>query len=337
MAKVTMRDIGKIAGVSVVTVSKALAGKSGMSEETRKNICELAGQLGYCYPKAHKENDRVGLDIGIVIPEKYFASESFYAEIYKELAHQLAQKSHFGLLELLSKESEEKLELPNLMKNRHVDGMILLGEPSRDYYRMLAKQDFPVVYLDFYDELCTADAVVGDNTYGCYRLTNHLIRNGHREIGFIGNYQATSSIMDRYLGFCRAMLENDLAIRPEWVVSDRENDGLFSEIVLPEKLPTAFVCNCDLVAQRLINQLRQAGYRVPEDISVTGFDDYITGARNDNEISTFHVNTESMVELAIKIITDRCNGLSTPFGRTVVSGQPIYRSSEMAIGPDAEK
>lgn len=332
-----MRDIGKIAGVSVVTVSKALAGKPGMSEETRKNICELAGQLGYCYPKAHKENDRVGLDIGIVIPEKYFASESFYAEIYKELAHQLAQKSHFGLLELLSKESEEKLELPNLMKNRHVDGMILLGEPSRDYYRMLAKQDFPVVYLDFYDELCTADAVVGDNTYGCYRLTNHMIRNGHRDIGFIGNYQATSSIMDRYLGFCRAMLENDLAIRPEWIVSDRDQNGHFMELVLPEKLPTAFVCNCDLVAQRLINQLRQAGYRVPEDISVTGFDDYITGARNDNEISTFHVNTGSMVELAIKIITDRCNGLSTPFGRTVVSGQPIYRSSEMAIGPDAEK
>ncbi len=337
MAKVTMRDIGKIAGVSVVTVSKALAGKSGMSEETRKNICELAGQLGYCYPKAHKENDRVGLDIGIVIPEKYFASESFYAEIYKELAHQLAQKSHFGLLELLSKESEEKLELPNLMKNRHVDGMILLGEPSRDYYRMLAKQDFPVVYLDFYDELCTADAVVGDNTYGCYRLTNHMIRNGHRDIGFIGNYQATSSIMDRYLGFCRAMLENDLTIRPEWIVSDRDQNGHFMELVLPEKLPTAFVCNCDLVAQRLINQLRQAGYCVPEDISVTGFDDYITGARNDNEISTFHVNTESMVELAIKIITDRCNGLSTPFGRTVVSGQPIYRSSEMAIGQDAEK
>lgn len=332
-----MRDIGKVAGVSVVTVSKALAGKPGMSEETRQNICELAEQLGYRYPKAHKETDRTGLDIGIVIPEKYFASESFYAEIYKELARQLAQEKHFGLLELLSKESEEKLELPNLLKNRHVDGLILLGEPNRDYYRMLADQDFPVVYLDFYDELCTADAVVGDNTYGCYRLTSHLIRNGHRDIGFIGNYRATSSIMDRYLGFCRAMLENNLPIRPEWIVSDRDENGGFTEYPLPENLPTAFVCNCDLVAQTLITNLRKTGYRVPEDVSVTGFDDYITGARNDNEISTFHVNTGNMVDLAIKTITDRCAGLSTPFGRTVVSGQAVYRTSERAIDPEAER
>ena len=74
-------------------------------------------------------------------------------------------------------------------------------------------------------------------------------------------------------------------------------------------MPTAFVCNCDLVTQRLIVCLRKAGYRVPEDISVTGFDDYITGARNDSEISTFRVDTDSMVGHVIKLITERCAGL----------------------------
>lgn len=328
MARITMRDIGKAAGVSVVTVSKALAGKPGMSEETRKNICRIAEQAGYHYPDNRNENPRTRLDIGIMIPEKYFAPESFYAEIYKELVRQLAKQSHFGLLELITKESEEKLEQPVLMKNHHVDGIILLGEPNKDYYRMLAGQSFPVVYLDFYDEQSTADAVVGDNTYGCYRLTSHLIRNGHRDIGFIGNYQVTSSIMDRYLGFCRAMLSNKLTIRDEWVLSDRDQNGEFTEILLPEKMPTAFVCNCDLLAQRMIACLRQAGYRVPEDISVTGFDDYITSARNDSEISTFRVDTDSMVGHAIKLITERCAGLNTPFGRTIVSGQPVYRTSE---------
>ena len=93
-------------------------------------------------------------------------------------------------------------------------------------------------------------------------------------------------------------------------------------------MPTAFVCNCDLVTQRLIVCLRKAGYRVPEYISVTGFDDYITGARNDSEISTFRVDTDSMVGHVIKLITERCAGLNTPFGRTVVSGQPVYRTSE---------
>ena len=328
MAKITMRDIGKAAGVSVVTVSKALAGKPGMSEETRQNIRRIAEQAGYRYPDTRKESSRTGLDIGIMIPEKYFASESFYAAVYKKLVRQLAKLGHFGLLELISKESEEALETPVLMKNHRVDGIILLGEPNKDYYRMLAGQNFPVVYLDFYDEQCTADAVVGDNTYGCYRLTGHLIRNGHRDIGFIGSYQVTSSIMDRYLGFCRAMLSNNLPIREEWVLSDRDRNGEYIGFTLPGKMPTAFVCNCDLVAQKLITRLRHAGYRVPEDISVTGFDDYITGARNDSEISTFRVDTDSMVEHAIKLITERCAGLTTPFGRTVVSGQPVYRTSE---------
>lgn len=335
MGKVTMRDIGEAVGVSAVTVCKALAGQPGMSDKTRSRIQKAAEQMGYKYPDTEKTRSRTNLDIGILMPEKYFDPDSFYSVIYRKLVQRLAMSGHFGLLELLSEETENALELPNLVKTRHVDGLIILGEPGRDYYRMIASQDFPVVFLDFYDEHCTADAVVGDNTYGCYRLTSHLIRNGHTKIGFVGNYRATSSIMDRYLGFCRAMLSHDLRIRPEWVLPDRD---LHSGLILPElpaEMPTAFVCNCDLIARQLINRLREAGYKVPEQVSVTGFDDYIAGDEHNNEISTFRMDLDSMIELAIKAITERCSGSQKPFGRTVVSGQPIYRLSE-TVCPERE-
>lgn len=330
MKKATMRDIGKACGVSAVTVSKALAGKSGMSEKVRDRILKTAEEMDYQYPGNEKIRPRRNLDIGILIPEKYFSPESFYSVMYKRLVRKLAEEGHFGLLELLTPESDRELTLPHLISSRHVDGMILLGQPGRDYYRMLAAQGTPVVFLDFYDEQGCADCVVGDNTYGCYRLTNHLIRNGHTEIGFVGNVHATSSIMDRYLGYYRAMLGHRLPVRDEWVLSDREDEGSIREFELPGKLPTAFVCNCDLVAYQLIRMLAERGIRVPEDVSVVGFDDYCIGRKEEIGLSTFRVDTESMIELAVKTVTDRCSGQQKPFGRTVVGGQPVYRESETA-------
>lgn len=330
MKKATMRDIGKACGVSAVTVSKALAGKSGMSDKVRNRILKAAEEMNYQYPGNEKLRQRRNLDIGILIPDRYFAPESFYSVMYKRLVRKLAEMGHFGLLELLTPEADRERVLPHLISGRHVDGLILLGQPGREYYRMLASQETPVVFLDFYDEQGCADCVVGDNTYGCYRLTSHLIHNGHTEIGFVGNVHATSSIMDRYLGYYRAMLSHLLPVREEWILSDRDEQGTITDIVLPEKLPTAFVCNCDLIASRLIRQLSDRGIHVPEDISVVGFDDFRVGENDEIGISTFRVDMESMIELAVKTVVERCSGQKKPFGRTVVGGQPVYRESEIA-------
>lgn len=331
MANVTMREIGRIVGVSAVTVSKALAGKSGVSEEMRQRIAKVAADMGYVNPNALQAQQARKLDVGILVPEHFFSGESFYFKFYSQVVQALAECGHFGLMELLSKESDAQLGLPNLLRSHRVDALILLGQPSREYMRMIAKQSTPVVFLDFYDESALADAVVGDNTYGTYRLTNHLIKNGHRDIGFVGNCRATSSIMDRYLGFFRAMIANEMPIRDECIILDRDDNGIDLPLALPEKLPTAFVCNCDIVARRLIDQLQEKGVRVPEDVSVVGFDDFTVGNDVPPALTTFRVDFRSMAQLAVKLLTERCAGLRRPFGRVVVSGQPIYRDSERAI------
>ena len=328
MKKPTMRDIAERVGVSAVTVSKALAGKPGMSDAVRRQIEKTAAEMGYRRDEAERGRSGSRLDIGILVPDRYFEPESFYAVLYKRLVQVLAEHGHFALMELLTAEAEEALAMPELLRSGRVSGLILLGQPDKPYCRMITRQPVPVVLLDFYDEQAGADAVVGDNSYGCYRLTSHLIRNGHSEIGFVGNYHATSSIMDRYLGFCRAMLSNDLPIREEWILPDRDIRSTLTELKLPDKLPTAFVCNCDLVARRLIAKLAERGLRVPEDISVTGFDDFETGPEAEPPLSTFRVDTDSMIELAVQLLVQRCAGDRRPFGRTVIGGQPIYRGSE---------
>ena len=329
--KPTMRDIAREVGTSAVTVSKAMAGKTGMSGELRMKILKKASEMGYEYPHSARTLPREHLEIGILIPDKYFEPDSFYAEIYKRLVKKLADLGHFGLLELLDPANEAALALPSLLTTKQVDGLVMLGEPSKAYYRKTAQAGTPTVFLDFYDEQANADAVAGDNTYGTYRLTSHLIRRGHRKIGFVGNIKATSSIMDRFLGYFRAMLTNDLRVRREWILPDREMTGGIIKPELPEELPTAFVCNCDMTARMMIDLLREKGYRVPEDISVTGFDDYPAGNEGDVPLSTFRIDTDSMIELAVKTLLERCAGSSKPFGRFVVGGQPVYRHSESEI------
>ena len=333
--KTTMRDIARAVGTSAVTVSKAMAGKTGMSDELRLRILKKASEMGYEYPHSAKTLPREHLEIGILLPDKYFEPDSFYAEMYKRLVKKLADLGHFGLLEILDPEDEQEGKLPSLLTTKHVDGLILLGEPAKAYYRKVAQAGTPVVFLDFYDEQANADAVAGDNAYGTYRLTSHLIRRGHRKIGFVGSLKATSSIMDRFLGYYRAMLLNDLQVREDWIIPDRGASGVIVKpAALPEELPTAFVCNCDMTARMMIDLLREKGYRVPEDISVTGFDDYPPGSENEIPLSTFRIDTDGMIRLAIKTLLDRCTGEMKPFGRFVVSGQPVYRESETIQNPD---
>ncbi len=329
MKKPTMRDIGKKVGVSAVTVSKALAGKTGMSEAVRERILQAAAEMEYSYPGAEKTPAPQHLDLGILIPEAFFDANSFYASLYKCIVQRLTEAGHYALLELVEREAEEALQKPMLLENRRVKGLILLGQTRKEYYRFIAAQDVPVVFLDFYDEQASADAVVGDNSYGCYRLTSHLIKNGHTRIGFVGNYRATSSIMDRYLGYYRAMLGHQLPRREDWVLMDRDQGNrLLEEIPLPEELPTAFVCNCDVVARRLMDQLKRKGIRVPEEISVTGYDDFEMETVPGPGISTFRVDRKAMAEVAVRTLLERCAGGRKPFGRTVIGGQPIYRESE---------
>ena len=331
MGNVTMRDLGKMLGVSAVTVSKALAGKKGVSEETRRKIVRLAAETGYVNPSAGQPRPTRGLDVGILIPDRFFAPDAFYAEMCKELVQALTDAGHFGILEMLTAEDEQSLTPPRLLTGRHVDALVLLGQPERDYRRMIAGQAAPVIFLDFHDPSVRADAVVGDNVSGASCLTEHLISQGHRDVGFVGDVRATSSIMERYLGFASAMMYHGLPIRPECVIPDRDAQGRFADLDLPERLPTAFVCNCDTAAARVIGQLKQRGVRVPEDVSVTGYDDFLPGTPTSPALTTFRVDQHAMVQTVVRLVMERCSGVQMPVGRVVIGGEAVFRDSVQSL------
>ena len=322
---VTMRDLGKRLGVSAVTISKALSGKSGVSEEMRQRIIRLAEETGYSNPKQPSLTGK-GMDIGILVPERFFSNDTFYAMFYKQLLQVMAQSGHFGLLELITEDMQRTLTPPNLLRSNKVDALILLGQPREEYAGWLSGQSLPVVALDFHYPALPMDAVVGDSIHGAAEMTRHLIAWGHRDIGFLGNVRATSSIMERYLGFASEMLRNDLPIRPECILPDRTDDNVICPPALPEKMPTAFVCNCDVVARLFIDQLQKSGFRVPEDVSIVSYDDFnnVPGAL---PLTTFRVDTLTMCRIAVQLVESRRSGDNKALSRVVVGGEAVYRDS----------
>ncbi len=328
MANVSMREMGRRLGVSAVTVSKALAGKSGVSEEKRKEILQLAQELGYVNPIWQMAPQK-RLDVGILVPEKFFAPDAFYAMFCKRLLQALTDAGHFGMLELVAEGMEKTMTLPTLLRSGRVEGLILLGQLDISYAKLLAEQEIPVIALDFHYPDLLLDAVVSDGTGGAAKLTEHLLAQGHREIGFLGNIKATSFIMERYLGFVSAMTRQGLSVRPEWILLDREENNVPVPIVLPETLPTAFVCNCDVMAQALVEALRRRGLRVPEDVSVVGYDDFIPQPGL-LPLTTYRVHTEAMSHLAVRLLEQRRSRMDGPCGCTTVSGDVIYRESVAA-------
>ncbi len=327
---VRLSDIAEKLGVSTVTVSNALANQRGVSEELRERIKAMAEEMGYHAPGS-QASSKTAVNIGVLVQERYLGNgSSFYWRLYQELA--VACAAHNCLLAFcVLKPSEEKnIEIPVMVSDHRIDGLIVMGEVSRAYLRKLEKESgMPMVFLDFYAAEFDVDCVISNNFYGMYTATRHLIKKGHKKIAYVGSIKSNSSIVDRYFGYLKAIRQYDIEEREDWIIEDRVPGTM--EIIepdLPKDMPTAFVCNCDQTASMLIRGLESRGYRVPEDVSVVGYDNFLFMPVCDIAITTYGVDMPEMAKAAAERIISRVKRLDKGPGRlSVISGQLIEGQS----------
>ena len=217
------------------------------------------------------------------------------------------------------------------VKNK-VDGIIVIGQVHRSYIDCLSKLTMPLMFVDFYDNRYNIDSVISDSFNGGDMLTDHLVAKGHRKIGFFGTLNATSSINDRYLGYVKCIMENELEFRNEWIIGDRNERGILNDkIDFPDEMPTAFVCNCDETAFRVISALKSKGVRVPEDISVVGYDNYTVSSICIPTITTVEVDLSKMAEVSGAIMAKKLADPEYSEGRRIISGRLIEKESVLDI------
>lgn len=326
--------------VSTVTVSKALSGKEGVSDSLRRQIKELAEKRGY-RKKGHITNETTYKsrqnsvkNIGILISDIFgYGPNSFYCTMHSQLALQLTKLNYSSILEIVTSTMEANLELPSILQHNKAEGIIILGQLSEQYLDFLSQHETPFILLDFYTNNDKYASVTTNNIQGSFISTNYLISCGHKDIGFLGSIRnSTSSIQDRFLGFYKAMLEHNLNIRNEWIIDDRTDKGAILEnFNLPKTLPTAFVCNCDESAFKLLENLNKLNIRVPEDISIIGFDNSIYSRISKPQITTVAVDIEKLTSIAAEMIDQCINNNYARLTSVVVPVKMIFRDSVRVI------
>lgn len=325
---VSMQNLADELAVSKVTVSKALNGKEGVSAELKKRILAAADKYGYVLPDYGKRKSK---KVAIIMSKRFNAGDDgqFYMGMYDCIRKELGR--HSCSCVMITPDRNTLTGDLSILENRgSFDGIILLGILEQAVGRYLDDISLPKVYVDVYDVSHRSDSVVTENIYSTYELTDYLFAKGHRNIGFVGTVGAggTTSIVDRYLGYVRRLMEQGIEPDRNWIISDRDEEGHAIGFDLPKKLPDAFVCNCDETAFRLVRKLRMSGVRVPEDISVVGFDDSIHAKLCDPPLTTVAVDMEKIGKSAAKSVLKVIDYSGRKAGEIIrVPGKIVYRES----------
>ncbi|THF75012.1 LacI family DNA-binding transcriptional regulator [Cohnella fermenti] len=343
--KVTMQQIADHVGVSKFAVSKALAGKSGVSADTRERIIGAATQLGYFVQKkarpagarpAAQASAKAQRDtIIVLIPNvRYQNRHSFYwGRIIDGITSGLEQHQ-IGIMIVTEHITDNFAKLIN---PDGVLGLIGVGLISNQLLLEIRNLGIPFVMVDHEDPLIPSDSLFMNNFECMRRVTNYLLGNGHEKLQFVGNIRYSKSFSDRWLGY-RSMMEEmqvELHQWPELLSFEGENRSEITETVeailqrrlAADGLPTSFVCANDSIALCVMTALMKLGVDIPGQCTVTGFDNIDDAALCKPTLSTVHVNKEALGQRAVETLLWRIEHPDSPKEKILLAGDFVLRES----------
>jgi len=287
---ITIKDVAKQAGVSHSTVSRALHGSSLISDETVERIRQIANEMGYS-PSAAARSLRTNRShaLGVIVST---IDDPFFSEILQGI-EEVAQEHGYSMLMAASQRDPEREQaIVQDMRERHVDGLIICSASfSAEQRRKLLEYGIPIVMVNNQAAEEYRYSIYHDDVDGSRQVARHLIELGHQRIAYLGNSLSGRTTLDRSTGFRLEMEAAGLSIPAEYIHEargSRPEDGqaaLEHFLNLPEH-PTAIFCFNDMLAIGLLNGLHSAGIRVPEDISVVGFDNIVFSAYTNPQLTT---------------------------------------------------
>jgi LacI family transcriptional regulator len=321
---VTSHDVARLAGVSQPTVSRALRDQAGVSAATRKKVREAARALGYVPSQAGRAlSTQTTGRIGIVSAE---LSNPFYPTVLEPLHDALAAAGYRAIL--ITDRGDQPVELEPLLDGS-LDGVVLTTtERHSPLPHELGRRGVPFVLLNRVVDGTAADAIVADNRVGAAAVADLLVRLGHRTIGAVLGPESTSTGEERHRGFRDRLAELGLPLNPRYLLrrpfaeaSGRE--GLHQLVTLHPR-PTAVFCGNDVIALGACNAARALGIRVPEELTVVGFDDIPMAAWDAFALTTVRADLAGMARTAASLILQRIQSPDGPT-RTVVLPTTIVR------------
>ena len=300
----TIKDIAKAANCSVSTVSKALNNRSDVSEATRLRILAIAKEYDF-YPnafgKALKSKSTENIGVIFCRESQPLSSNPFYSRVLEGIEAELAIHNYNLVLQLIADETRQ--ELPKMIRERQVDGIILVGVINQQYINRLKATDFPIVLIDpKVKQESECYQILIDNEDGAFQAVQYLIQCGHKRIGFISGDLGRQSFKQRYRGYRRALEYNGLLLCKELVSAGGLEQGYehVSRLLSLNDPPTAIFSANDINAIYAYKAITERGLNIPDDISVVGFDDIELSRMASPPLTTVRVYKEEMGSIAVR-------------------------------------
>jgi DNA-binding LacI/PurR family transcriptional regulator len=306
---VRLEDIAEKVGVSHSTVSRALSGSPLVKKETAERIRSVASEAGYQVNQiARNLKCQSTKIVGLIVPE---VSNPFFPRLIQNIADQLRVEGYSLHLQLSgANQADESTSLGSLFSNR-VDGVLLVtGEKGLIAHEMLdvfTKAGVPIVLMGWVDNVTAVDVVTGDDSAGGFALAQHLVSLGHQRIAIIGK-PAHRGKFDRLHGFLAGMSEHRLTIDDELICYAQTNEEIHHcilKMIRSELPPTAIVAYQDSIALEVYRCLAELNISVPEQMTVTGFDDLDLASVISPPLTTVGGHIEPLTREYVKLLLSR--------------------------------
>jgi DNA-binding LacI/PurR family transcriptional regulator len=326
-----LADIASQAGVSEATVSRVLNGKPGVADATRQTVLTALDVLGYERPSRLRRKS-AGL-IGLIVPE---LTNPIFPAFAQTIETALAREGYTPVLCTSTPGGVHEDEYTQMLLERSVSGIIFVSGHHADVgsdhagYRDLTARGLPIVLVNGYTDDIEAPFVSTDDHASSELAVAHLAALGHRRIGLAIGPERFVPAIRKIAGFRQAMaalgLADDLEPLIERSLFSVEG-GQAAAARLLERRCTAIVCGSDLMALGAIRAARAVGLRVPQDVSVVGYDDSPLIAFTDPPLTTVRQSVQGMAEAAVRALMDEIAGQPAPRAEYVFRPELVVRGS----------
>ncbi|UVI31397.1 LacI family DNA-binding transcriptional regulator [Paenibacillus spongiae] len=333
MSNATIYDIAREAGVSIATVSQVINGKGKISDKRRQEIYRIMEELNY-RPSviASALTGKSTFTLGLLIPD---ISNPFFAEMARAV-EDCGSRSKYSLVICSTDNKDEKVSgYLELLQQKSVDGIIIgTGVEDRDLLTPLLHKSIPIVMIAREMPGIQLPTVIVDDYAGGKKAAEHLLGLRHRSMAIITEPTKVSSSRERLRGFRDAIMSQGLELPDEMVKKTGENllkDGKSRalELLAGSNPPSAIFCCNDLIAIGTLQAAKELGIRVPEQLSIVGFDNTILASVTEPALTTISQPTEKMGSIAVETLIRLLEGDSTAEeqARTILTPELVIRSS----------
>ena len=320
--KITISHIAKAMDISSISVSRALSGQNGVSEELRNKIIEKASEMGY-----YKARTKGNINILVLHQRPFVQDSSNYSFMVQGIEKAIQKVGCEYDLEFVDKDRQENLYLPNKIdKGLAYQGIIFIGRFNSQYVSFLEKKIKNQVFYTGYSPSVDCDSVWYNFNNGGYKQCEYLIKNGHKRIGFLGNSSVYKN-KEKVLGITSALEDYGLSMEEDFFVYEENFEDKIKELVNRKDGPTAIICQWDYVAVKLIKFLYMNNVKVPEDISIIASGNTEISALSIPALTTLDMNIDYACEVAVELLLKRINNPSKPYENIAINSVLVERES----------